>query len=316
VEAGTVTLIGTTTENPSFEINAALLSRCRVLVLQPLSDGDILKLLERALRDQERGLGKYPSKADPEVLPFLAGLAGGDARRALNFLEQLVLTTRPGPDKVLHLTLGNAEEVAQKRILLYDKAGDQHYDLISALHKSVRSSDPDAAAYWAARMLAAGEEPLYVCRRLARMASEDIGNADPQALVLVMAAKESYDLLGSPEGELAIIQAALYLACAPKSNATEVTYGAVREEIEKSGALQVPLALRNAPTRLMDKLGYGEGYQYAHDYPDAVVDQQHLPDALKGRKFYEPVDRGKEKEIGEHLAEMDRLRRERRNKKT
>jgi putative ATPase len=310
VEAGTFTLIGTTTENPSFEINPALLSRCRVLVLQPLSQDDLLVLMQRALGDPERGLGKYPAKAEPGALDFLANLAGGDARRVLNFLEQLVLTTKPSPDKTVLLTLQAAEAVAQKRTLLYDKAGDQHYDLISALHKSVRSSDPDASAYWAARMLAAGEEPLYLCRRLARMASEDIGNADPSALPLVMAAKDSYELLGTPEGELAIIQAALYLACAPKSNATEKAFNAVRAEIEKSGSLPVPLAIRNAPTKLMDQLGYGEGYQYAHDYPDAVVDQQHLPDQIKGLKFYEPVERGKEKEFKERLEWMDKSRKE------
>jgi putative ATPase len=315
VEAGTVTLIGTTTENPSFEINAAVLSRCRVLVLEPLSQDDLVRLMERALKDVERGLGKYKVKLEEGVLAFLANLAGGDGRRSLNFLEQLVVTTKPGPDQVRVLSVKKAEEVSLKRALLYDKAGDQHYDLISALHKSVRSSDPDASAYWAGRMLAAGEEPLYLCRRLARMASEDIGNADPQALALVMAAKDSYDFLGSPEGELAIIQAAIYLACAPKSNASEKAWNGVRAEIERSGSLPVPLPIRNAPTKLMDQLGYGEGYQYAHDYPDAVVDQQHLPDAIKNKKFYEPVERGKEKEIRERLEWMEKLRQERRKKK-
>ena len=315
VEKGTVVFIGATTENPSFELNSALLSRSLVAVLKALPAGALAGLMRRALADPERGLGRYRAQAPGEVLEFLASMADGDARKALGLLEQLVLVTKPAPDGARPLLLEKAEEVAQKRSLLYDKSGEQHYDLISALHKSVRSSDPDGAAYWAARMLASGEDPLYLCRRLARMASEDVGNADPQALPLVMAARDSYEFLGSPEGELAILQAALYLACAPKSNASDKAYGAVREAVERHGALPVPLHLRNAPTRLLKDLDYGRGYQYAHDDPEAVVDQQHLPDALKGAKFYEPVERGREAEFKRHLEWMEGRRRERRGKK-
>jgi putative ATPase len=307
VEDGTLVLIGTTTENPSFEINAALLSRARVLVLKPLDEAALTELMQRALAD-ERGLAGYQAQATPETLGYLALQAGGDARKALGYLELVVQATKPHTDGKRLLELKKAEEVVQRRSLLYDKGGDQHYDLISALHKSVRSSDPDAAGYWCMRMLEAGEDPLFVCRRLARMASEDIGNADPHALPLVMAAKESYDFLGSPEGELAILQAALYLACAPKSNSAEKAINALREEIAATGALPVPLHIRNAATRLMKDLDYGKGYQYAHDFEDAVVTQPHLPPGLKATHFYEPEDRGHEAEIRRHLARMTELR--------
>ncbi len=314
VEDGTLILIGATTENPSFELNAALLSRARVLQLKSLETADIKALLLRALNDAEDGLGSYQAILDEEALEAIASLAGGDARRALGLLEQGVKLALPGPDGKRRLNAAAALDLAQKRVLLYDKSGDQHYDIISALHKSVRSSDPHAAAYWATRMLAAGEEPLYLCRRLVRMAIEDIGNADPMALQTALAAKEAYDFLGSPEGELAIIQAALYLACAPKSNATEKAYGETRAEVEASGPLAVPMHLRNAPTRLMKQLDYGKGYQYAHDDPDAVVTHSHLPDAIKDKKFYFPAPRGKEKEFSETLDWLEKKRKEKEGK--
>jgi putative ATPase len=312
VEDGTVTLIGATTENPSFELNAALLSRARVLALKSLQEGQISELLKRALTDKENGLGLYKAEAAAETLDWLASLSGGDARRALGLLDQLVKVSKPGPDGRRLLDLAAAQEVAQKRVLLYDKNGEQHYDIISALHKSVRSSDPDGAAYWATRMLMAGEDPLYLCRRLIRMASEDIGNADPQALLLAIAARESYQMLGSPEGEVAIIQCALYLASTPKSNSAEVAYGEARAEIEKSGHLPVPLHLRNAPTKLMKEMDYGKGYQYAHDDKDAVVDQQHLPDQIKDKKFYFPANRGREKQVIEYLKFIEEKKKEKR----
>jgi putative ATPase len=310
VEDGTLTLIGATTENPSFELNAALLSRARVLALKGLEGPQIAGLLRRALLDVENGLGAYKASAEEGTLEWLASLSGGDARRALGLLDQLVKVTKPQGDGSRLLSLANAQEVAQKRVLLYDKDGEQHYDIISALHKSVRSSDPDAAAYWAARMLAAGEDPLYLCRRLIRMSSEDIGNADPSALPLAIAARDAYQMLGSPEGEIAIIQCALYLATTAKSNSAEVAYGGVRQEIEKSGHLPVPLHLRNAPTKLMKEMDYGKGYQYAHDDRDAVVDQQHLPDEIKDKKFYFPAARGREKQIIEYLKWIEEKKKE------
>jgi putative ATPase len=314
VEDGTLVLIGATTENPSFELNAALLSRARVLKLESLEAADIRSLLLRALNDPDNGMGSYLAKVEDDALDYLAELAGGDARRALGLLEQAVRLTRPDGEGFRNINLGAAQEIAQKRVLLYDKSGDQHYDLISALHKSIRSSDPHAAAYWATRMLEAGEDPLYLCRRLTRMASEDIGNADPGALRVALLAKEAYDFLGSPEGEVPIIQAALYLACAPKSKAAEVAYMEARAEVQKSGALPVPLHLRNAPTKLMKDFGHGKGYQYAHDDPEAVVDQQHLPDAIKEKRFYFPAPRGKEKQFIEYLEWLETRKKER-NKK-
>ena len=312
VEDGTVTLIGATTENPSFELNAALLSRARVLALKGLEDSQIAELLKRALADTENGLGIYKAQAEDETLNWLASLSGGDARRALGLIDQLVKVSKPDASGSRILTLKDAQEVAQKRVLLYDKNGEQHYDIISALHKSVRSSDPDAAAYWAIRMLMAGEDPLYLCRRLIRMASEDIGNADPAALSLAIAARDSYQMLGSPEGEVGIIQCALYLATASKSNSAEVAYLSIRAEIEKSGHLPVPMHLRNAPTKMMKEMDYGKGYQYAHDDADAVVDQQHLPDAIKDKKFYFPANRGREKQIIEYLKFIEDKKKEKR----
>jgi putative ATPase len=302
VEDGTVTLIGATTENPSFEVNAALLSRCRVYSLQPLSEDDVVSILERALHDAERGLGASGATAEPDALRLIARLSDGDARGALNILE-LAVTLHGGA-----ITETAIHEAVQKKALLYDKSGEEHYNLISALHKSLRDSDPDGALYWLGRMLEAGEDPLYVARRLVRFASEDIGNADPQALRLALDAKESYHFLGSPEGELALAQATCYLALAPKSNAVYTAWNQVRQDIQDKPAEPVPLHLRNAPTGLMANMGYGKGYQYAHDATGARVAQEHLPEALRGRIYYRPVDRGLEKELAARLAAWRRWR--------
>ncbi len=295
VEKGTLILIGATTENPSFEVNAALLSRCRVYMLQPLSEDDIVAILERALRDPERGLGATGATADVDSLRLVARLSGGDARGALNVLE-LAVTLHGGA-----VTEGAIRDAVQKKTLLYDKSGEEHYNLISALHKSLRDSDPDGALYWLGRMLEAGEDALYIARRLVRFASEDVGNADPQALRVALDAKESYHFLGSPEGDLALAQAACYLALAPKSNAVYAAWNRVRQDIQDKPAEPVPLHLRNAPTGLMANQGYGKGYQYAHDAAEARVDQEHLPEALRGRVYYRPVDRGLEKELAARL---------------
>jgi len=307
VERGTIILIGATTENPSFEVISALLSRCRVYVLERLTQAEVEAILHRALSDAERGLGGLSLEIDPEALRAIARLADGDARSALNIFEvAATLTTGPrGPGR---LTPGLIHEAAQRKALLYDKAGEEHFNLISALHKSVRDSDPDGALYWLARMLEAGEDPLYLARRLVRMASEDVGNADPQALTVALAAKEAYDFLGTPEGELALAQAAVYLACAPKSDAVYTAFDAAREDVHARPAEPVPIHLRNAPTRLMASLGYGTGYQYAHDVPDAQVDQEHLPAALRGRTYYHPVSRGLESEIRARLERWRRTR--------
>ena len=295
VEKGTLILIGATTENPSFEVNAALLSRCRVYVLHPLSEDDIVAILERALSDSERGLGGTGASAGTDALRLIARLSDGDARGALNILE-LAVTLHGGV-----VTDGAIRDAVQKKALLYDKSGEEHYNLISALHKSLRDSDPDGALYWLGRMLEAGEDALYVARRLVRFASEDVGNADPQALRLALDAKEAYHFLGSPEGELALAQAALYLALAPKSNAAYTAWNQVRQDIQDKPAEPVPLHLRNAPTGLMANQGYGKGYQYAHDAADARVSQEHLPAALRGRVYYKPVDRGLEQELAARL---------------
>ncbi len=303
VERGDLVLVGATTENPSFEVNAALLSRCRVYVLQPLGEDDLVGILERALADPERGLGGAGVAADADALRLITRLAGGDARNALNILELAVNleATRPGAER--RLTEGAIREAVQKKALLYDKAGEEHYNLISALHKSLRDSDPDGALYWLGRMLDAGEDPLYIARRLVRFASEDVGNADPGALRLALDAKDAYHFLGTPEGELALAQAACYLALAPKSNAVYTAWNEVHEDIREKPAEPVPLHLRNAPTGLMANLGYGRDYQYAHDAPDAVVDQEHLPEALRGRTYYRPTERGLEKDLAARLRE-------------
>jgi putative ATPase len=301
VEKGRLILIGATTENPSFEIIAPLLSRCKVLVLNRLQADAIEKILLQALRDPVRGLGQWPVRLTPEAMDFLTHMADGDARMALNTLEQSLALTQPDKTGDYGISLPLVEEALQRKALVYDKAGEEHYNLISALHKSLRGSDPDAALYWLARMLAAGEDPLYLARRLIRFAVEDVGLADPQALSLTVAAKEAYHFLGSPEGELALVQAVIYLATAPKSNALYRAYKVVQKEIEKTQSLPVPLHLRNAPTSLMKGLGYGKGYRYAHDYPEALVAQENLPDELTGRQYYQPTDRGYEKLVKERL---------------
>ncbi|MBI2553497.1 MAG: replication-associated recombination protein A [Candidatus Rokubacteria bacterium] len=312
VEKGTITLVGATTENPSFEVISALLSRCRVYVLEPLAETDLLTLLNRALTNTESGLGAFKAEVGEDTLRLIARSANGDARSALNILELAVMLSPPGANGVRHVTDSAIREAAQRKALLYDKAGEEHYNLISALHKSLRDSDPDASLYWLARMLESGEDPLYVARRLVRFASEDVGNADPLALQLTLAAKDAYHFLGSPEGELALAQAALYLACAPKSNAVYAAFTEAQKDVHDKPAEPVPLHLRNAPTGLMAHLGYGKGYQYAHDAPEAQVDQEHLPDALKGRTYYRPTDRGLEAEIAQRLARWRSWRQSRR----
>ncbi len=312
VEKGTVVLVGATTENPSFEVNAALLSRCRVYVLRPLGEDDLVRIMRRALGDGARGLAALAPEVDEAALGLIARLANGDARAALNVLELAVLLTPPA-DGRRRVTEATIREAAQKKVLLYDKAGEEHYNLISALHKSLRDSDPDAALYWLTRMLEAGEDRLYLARRLVRFASEDVGNADPAALSLTLAAKEAYDFLGDPEGELALAQATLYLALAPKSNAVYVAFGEAKADVSERPAEPVPLHIRNAPTRLMKDLGYGAGYQYAHDAPEARVEQEDLPVSLRGRQYYRPTDRGLEAELGRRLAAWRRWRAERRS---
>jgi putative ATPase len=303
VESGDIVLVGATTENPSFEVNAALLSRSKVFVLKPLDEAVILEILRRALRDSERGLGGAGVEADEEALAAIARHAGGDARVALNALElAAAVVARPEPGErrpARRIDAALAAEVLQRRMLLYDKAGEEHYNLISALHKSMRNSDPDAAVYWLARMLEAGEDPLYIARRLVRFASEDVGNADPQALVVAVAAKEAVHFIGLPEGNTALAQAAIYLATAPKSNAVYVAYQEAAEAALKDRAEPVPLHLRNAPTALMRELGYGAGYRYAHDEASGVADMECLPPGQRGRRFYRPTERGMEARIRE-----------------
>lgn len=301
VESGLVTLIGATTENPSFEVIAPLLSRCKILVLKPLSSEDIRKLLERALSDPERGYGRENIEVEPKALDLLAQAAEGDARVALNMLETLVESTLPREDGSRRIGLKDLERVFLEKPLRYDKSGEEHYNLISAFHKSLRGSDPDAALYWLARMLEAGEDPLYIARRIVVAASEDVGNADPMALVVAVSAKEAYEFLGSPEGELALAQAAVYVACAPKSNAVYRGLSAARTDARRHGALPVPMHLRNPVTALMRALGYGRGYKYAHDFPEGFVEQQYLPDELRDRRYYRPTNQGFEKTIRERL---------------
>ena len=312
VERGDIVLVGATTENPSFEINAALLSRCRVVVLGPLSVDDLLLLMRRALADRERGLGAAAVAVDEDALAAIAQLASGDARRALNLLELAVADAAesavPGPDGKARLDAERVRQVAQRKVLLYDKAGEEHFNLISALHKSLRESDADAAIYWLARMLAAGEDPLYVARRMVRFASEDVGLADPQALVQALAARETYHLLGSPEGELALAQAAVYLALAPKSNAVYEGFGAARRAVEERPADPVPMSIRNAPTPLMKGLGYGAGYVYAHATEEGVGGLDCLPESLSGTRFYEPRGRGFEEALKVRLERYRALR--------
>ena len=301
VENGVVILIGATTENPSFEVISALLSRCRVFTLSPLTDEEVLFVVERAMKDEERGLGKLKVELAEDALRHLVVASDGDARVALNALEMATQATSPQDDGHRRLSLTTIEEALQHRALLYDKGGDQHYDLISALHKSLRGSDPDAALYWLGRMLEAGEDPLYIARRLVRFASEDVGMADPQALVVAVAAQQAVHFVGIPEGNLALAEAATYLATAPKSNSLYNGYSRVQQDIERSRNDPVPLHLRNPATRLMRELGYGKGYKYAHDYPGHFVEQQNLPDFLQGERYYFPSDQGYEKEVKARL---------------
>src|SRR5712671_3132563 len=304
VEKGNIRLIGATTENPSFEINSALLSRCRVYVLKPLTEDQIVDLLKRALTGSERGLGEMHVAASEDVLKKIASYTSGDARSAYNVLEVATGLARGNAGTSAEITDEIVRDALQKRILLYDKTGEEHYNLISALHKSVRNSDPDAALYWLARMLEAGEDPLYVARRVVRMAVEDIGLADPNALSLCMAARDAVDFIGMPEGNLALAQAVVYLSVAPKSNALYTAYGDVQHDVEQTAADPVPLHLRNAPTRLMKDLGYGHGYQYAHDVEGKVASMQCLPDNLRDRVYYRPTNEGIEKRIRERLDEI------------
>jgi putative ATPase len=306
VERGSIRLIGATTENPSFEINAALLSRCRVYTLRALAQDEILALLNRALTDSERGLGNLHLTAGEGSLETIASYSSGDARNALNALE-VAGKLAVGRNQT-ELTQPLAAEALQQRVLLYDKKGEQHYDLISALHKSVRNSDADAALYWLTRMLAAGEDAMYVARRVVRMAVEDIGLAAPEALNLCLSARDAMHFLGSPEGELALAQAVVYLALAPKSNAVYTAYGAVRADIESNPAEPVPLHLRNAPTKLMKELDYGKDYQYAHDVEGKVAAMQCLPDSLASRRYYHPTNEGREKLLAQRMEEIARLR--------
>jgi len=317
VEKGNIRLIGATTENPSFEINSALLSRCRVYVLQPLTEDQIVLLLRRALADRERGLGEMNLTATDDVLKKIASYTSGDARSAYNVLEVAAglarspspaTSAKSGPPQVSEITDEIVHDALQKRVLLYDKTGEEHYNLISALHKSVRNSDPDAALYWLGRMLEAGEDPLYIARRVVRMAVEDIGLADPNALGLCMAARDAVDFIGMPEGNLALAQAVVYLSVAPKSNALYTAYGDVQRDVEQTAADPVPLHLRNAPTTLMKGLGYGRGYQYAHDLESKVANMQCLPDNLCGHTYYSPTGEGIEKRIRERLEEIKRHR--------
>jgi len=309
VEKGNIRLIGATTENPSFEINSALLSRCRVYVLNPLTENEIVLLLRRALEERERGLGEMGLTASYDVLKKIAGYTSGDARSAYNVLEVAAGLAKPNSsDASREITDEIVHDALQRRILLYDKSGEEHYNLISALHKSVRNSDPDAALYWLGRMLEAGEDPLYIARRVVRMAVEDIGLADPNALSLCMAARDAVDFIGMPEGNLALAQAVVYLSVAPKSNALYTAYGEVKGDVERTAAESVPLHLRNAPTSLMKGLGYGKGYQYAHDLESKVADMECLPENLRGRAYYHPTNEGIEKRIRERLEEIKRQR--------
>jgi putative ATPase len=312
VESGLITLIGATTENPSFEVIAPLLSRCRVITLDRLTEEDISAILDLALNDEQRGLGALNFELAGEARDYIIRIADGDARVALNSLEvvgSLVISKQTSDNltPALKISLKDLEAALQEKALIYDKAGEEHYNIISALHKSLRGSDPDAALYWLARMLASGEDPFYIARRMVRFASEDIGNADPNALSVTMSAMEAFKFLGHPEGELALAQAAVYLATAPKSNSIYSAFGKANAAIKKTGALPVPFHIRNAPTKLMKDLGYGKNYKYAHNYEDAIVPQEYLPDKLKGQHFYLPTTRGFEKTIKERLDKWRQL---------
>ena len=304
VEKGDIVLIGATTENPSFEVIAALLSRMKVYVLDRLAPEDIQTLLKRALTDNEYGLGAYELKVDDAALEFASVAADGDARRGLALLEAVAMYV----DKGTTVTSEIVREVHQKGTYVYDKTGEEHYNLISALHKTIRDGDPDAALYWLARMLDSGDDPLYIVRRLIRFATEDVGLADSYALTLALNARDTYHFLGSPEGELAIAQLVIYLACAPKSNSAYLAFDKAKADAAEYGSLPVPLWIRNAPTRLMKELDYGKGYKYAHEFEDALVDQEHFPDQLKGRIYYEPKKVGREERLAEYVQKYREFR--------
>ena len=310
VETGDVVLIGATTENPSFELNGALLSRCKVVVLEPLAPEAIARIVRRALEDIPRGLGSRDFRVDDEALSFIAQASGGDARRALNLLEAAAADAETAKTRTIDAV--RLRELLQRKVLLYDKAGEEHYNLISALHKSMRESDPDATIYWTVRMLEAGEEPLYLARRIVRFASEDVGLADPRALTVALDAKEAYDFLGSPEGELALVQAAVYCALAPKSNALYVAESEAKRDVAEKPAEPVPLVIRNAVTALMSDVGYGKGYRYAHDEPEGVGGIECLPDRLRGTRYYRPRASGEEAGIARRLEEVLETRRRKR----
>jgi len=313
VEAGNITLIGATTENPSFEVIAPLLSRTRVYVLQALTTEEIQALLRRALADPVRGLGNEKIAIGEEAIQHIAVLSGGDARAAYNTLEAGARAAQPDASGTRTISKELLAELLQRKFLLYDKSGEEHYNLISALHKSVRNSDPDATLYWLVRMLESGEDPLYIARRLVRMASEDIGLAEPGALAVTIAAMQAADFVGPPEGNLALAQAAVYLSLAPKSNALYTGYESVTKDLESSRAEPVPLHLRNAPTGLMKNIGYGKGYQYAHDVEDKVADMECLPESLAGTNYYRPTDQGFEARLRQRLEEIRRIKNQRKS---
>ncbi|MBN1298489.1 MAG: replication-associated recombination protein A, partial [Actinobacteria bacterium] len=335
VENGTIILIGATTENPSFEIISALLSRCKVFVLNKLSHEEIKTLLLRAISDKHRGFGKSLIAVEKDAIDFIVRHCDGDSRIAYNILEmaansissQLTLKSKADSISSKAIKSGNkkngslkidvplVENIIQRKALLYDKNGEEHYNLISALHKSMRGSDPDASAYWAARMLESGEDPMYILRRMARFASEDIGLADPHSMSIVIAAKNTFEFIGPPEGHLAIIEAAIYLSLAPKSNSLYKTLNTIQADIKKYQSLPVPLHIRNAPTGLLKEIGYGKDYQYPHDFKNAIVEQEFLPDALTGRKYYKPVERGYEKELKARIEKINSLKKELTEKK-
>jgi putative ATPase len=315
VERGSIRLIGATTENPSFEVISALLSRCRVYVLRALGEDQLIDLLRAALADKERGLGNLDLTADDEALAMLAGYSSGDCRAAYNALEVAaqLSTNRALKGQPGRITRPIAEEALQQRVLIYDKSGEEHYNLISALHKSVRNSDPDAALFWLARMFACGEDPMYLARRVIRMAVEDIGLAAPEALNLCLSARQTMEFLGSPEGDLALAEAVVYLCLAPKSNSVYTAWGAVQQDIEQTRQEPVPLHLRNAPTRLMKELDYGKGYRYAHDEEGKVAAMDCLPESLLGRRYFQPTQEGREKQLAQRLEEIRRIRTAKRN---
>ncbi|HHT9158807.1 MAG: AAA family ATPase [Planctomycetes bacterium GWF2_39_10] len=307
VEDGTITLIGATTENPSFEVNAPLLSRCKVLVLEQLTEAHLKAIMNNALLDNERGLGSLKVKIQNDAFDFIAHLSHGDARVVLNTLEASVMLVKPDSDGKRMVTLEIAQEAMQRKALLYDKGGEEHYNVISAFIKSMRGSDPDAALYWLARMLEAGEDPLFIARRMVIFASEDIGNADPQAILLAVSVKDAFDFVGMPEGWIPLAQGVTYLACAPKSNASYMAYLEALKDVREKGALAVPSHIRNAPTPLMKDMGYGKGYKYPHSF-GGYAEQVYMPEELQGKEYYKPTDNGFDKVVKERLEFYKKMR--------